>query len=322
MKHHQLKHLRTGLALALAVAAIGVAAQPAAATVTTTGHTGSGAPALAKVGSRLYVAWTGTAGTATAKGLNLGYSTSNGKNIVKITNPEKTPQNEGPALDSDAGGVYLVWPAGNNGNTLTAEYYNGTGFTCRTSFAFLTTNHSPALASDPAGNRYLAWTDTAGHVNIAQLDATTCATSNLMSLRSRQTLSVTSIYGPGLVYDTSGSSNLGWVLSWVVGDASHTVKVASYNGSTTLTNLSQVTTPVGATSGPALTSMDSDLYILFRGSDNNLYVGYSEGCVPTCFGSQNWGSAVTSGIGVVAKGFSDWAYFNAAGNLAFDSLWH
>lgn len=309
--------VRIGVAVAAVTAVAAVNVTPAAAGVLTTGHTGSGIPAITAVGPRLYVAWTGTTGTAAAKALNFGWSTANGKNIVKVTNPEKSPQNEGPALDPDGVGVYLAWPAGNNANTLTVEYFNGTAFSCRTAFTGITTAHSPALASDPSGTRYVGWTDGAGHLNIATLDSSACASTHTMVLRNRVTLADTSPFGPAMVYDDSGSSNLGIVLAWVT--PSNAISIGSYVGTTALTYRSTVDTGGGVpTSGPGLGSGDSDIYLSFRGSTNTYWLAYSEGCRPSCFHTQDFAIPVSSGIGLLNSAFS--AYFTPAGTLNFFSL--
>src|SRR6185436_2776624 len=106
-----------------ALAATVLIGTPAAAL--TTGNTGSGRPALATVGNRLYVGWAGSSGTAAAKDLVVGYSTSAGLRIVKVADNEWVPQGQGPALSGDGSGVFLAWPAGDNGNTLTAAYTTG-----------------------------------------------------------------------------------------------------------------------------------------------------------------------------------------------------
>jgi len=49
------------------VVAVFAAVRTAGAAVVSTAYTGSGTPALAQAGSRLYVAWTGSSGTSSAK---------------------------------------------------------------------------------------------------------------------------------------------------------------------------------------------------------------------------------------------------------------
>jgi len=100
--------LVTGAALAAAPQAQALA----------TGHTGSGVPAVTTVGSTLYVAWTGSTGTADAKGLNLGFSTDGGQTITKVANGQTSPQGEGPALDNDGTGVFIAWPGSDTAHTL------------------------------------------------------------------------------------------------------------------------------------------------------------------------------------------------------------
>jgi hypothetical protein len=303
--------IRVTIALTLAVATI-VPAAPADAL--TTGHTGSGRPALAVVSSRLYVAWTGSSGTAAQKQLVFGWSTSNGANITKASFTERVPQDEGPALDADAAGVYLAWPAGNNANTLTASYFNGTSFSCRTAFTGITTPHAPALASDPTGLRYLAWADNAGHLNVARLDSSSCATTHVMTLTNRVTLPDSTITGPALVWDDSGSSNLGFLLAWP--DAAHVIHVATFTG-TTLTGRSQVDSASGTATAPGLASGIADLYVSFRGAaDGHLYLGYSEGCIPTCFNSSDTGPLVAGGVGMTSDGSRIYSsYFDPTGHL-------
>lgn len=302
------------------VAAVTLAGQPADAAVVTTGHTGSGAPALAQVGDRLYVAWTGSTGTAAAKDMIVGYSTDNGRHIVKLSSRERSPQNEGPALVADprSSGVLVAWADGRASNTLTMTYYSGTAFSCRTSFAGITTPHAPALAVDPSGNTYVAWTDAAGHLNIALVTSDTCAATHVMTMVNRTVLSQTSPYGPGLIFDTTGVG-LHMLIAWVGDNAAHTITVASWVGSTSLVNTATATTTTYPTSGPSLSSVGSDLYVAFRGSNNHEYLGYSEGCFPTCFLPADTGTAVTSPIGLLASGYIT-TYFDAAGNLVVSSL--
>ncbi len=313
--------MRTGAAAAMVVLLAGLAgavlAEPAQAAVVTTWHTGSGAPALATAGGRLYVAWTGSSGTATAKEVVVGYSTDNGQSITKISAAERTRQGEGPALVADPdnpAGVVLAWADGRTGGTLTVTRYDGTAFGCRTSFTGVTTRHAPALAADSSGKLYLAWTDATDHLNVARLVFETCPTTHAMSLGSRTVLPQTSAYGPGLVFDTTGP-NLGLLIAWVARDAAHSLTVASWVGSTSLVRVTAVDI-AGAypTSGPALSSGGSDLYLAFRASDNHEHLGYSEGCYPTCFLPVDIGTVVSSAIGTQAD-FAVNGWFNANGNL-------
>jgi hypothetical protein len=306
------------LLAALAATAVG---QPGYAAVITTDHTGSGAPALAATGGRLYVAWTGSRGTPASKDLVVGYSTTNGQTINKISTAERTRQGEGPALVADPdnpAGVVLAWADGRTAGTLTATVYDGTAFGCRTAFTGLTSRHSPALAADPSGRLYLAWTDATDHLNVARLGTESCATTHTMGLSARTVLAQTAAYGPGLVFDTTGP-NLGLLIAWVARDAAHTLTVASWVGSTALVRVTTVDT-AGAypTSGPVLSSGPSDLYLAFRAGDNHEHLGYSEGCLPTCFVPADIGTAVSSGIGADAHG-AIYGWFNPAGNLVVDS---
>lgn len=215
----------------------------------------------------------------------------------------------------------MAWPDALNGNTLTAIYYNGSAFGCRTSFTGVVTPHSPGLAADGSGKLSVAWTDTTGHLNVARINAGNCSTTHNMQLTGRTVLAQTSPYGPGLVFDSTGSSNLGLVLGWVAPDDRHTVTTATWAGSATLSNISTASTTAYATSGPTLSSWVTDLYVTFRGSDNKEYRGYSEGCVPACFRPASTGAAVTSGIGAEAHA-SFFAYFNSTGNLAvYNTPW-
>jgi len=305
-------------ALAL-TAGIALAAAPSTAQALTTGHTGSGVPALTTIGNTLYIAWTGSTGTANAKGLNLGWSTDAGKTITKVANGETSPQGEGPALDNDGTGVYIAWPGSDSAHTLNIAYYNGAGFTCKTTLTGATTTYSPALAHDDSGHRYLAWTDLTGHLNVATVDSTGCATTHTMALTNRTTLPQSAAAGPALVFDTSGSSNLGLVVAWPGTDTAHTINVASYVGTTTLADQTTVggasTATASSTSPVGLTVTTADLYLGYRGTDGNLYLAYSEGCIPTCFSSGTPGPAVASGIGA-AYGPSIWlSYFDATGHL-------
>ncbi len=306
------------LLAALAGALVG---QPGYAAVITTDHTGSGAPALAYAGGRLYVAWTGSRGTVAAKELVVGYSTSNGQTINKISTAERTRQGEGPAMVADPdnpAGVVLAWADGRTGGTLTATVYDGTAFGCRTSFAGLTTRHSPALAVDSSGKLYVAWTDATNHLNVARLRTDACPITHAIGLSGRTILPQTAAYGPGLIFDTTGP-NLGLLIAWIAPDAAHTLTVASWVGSTALTRVSTVDTAGAyATSGPALSAGPSDLYLAFRASDNHEHLGYSEGCLPTCFVPADTGTAVSSAIGAEAHG-ATYAWFNPAGNLVVDS---
>ncbi|GHJ46963.1 hypothetical protein Cs7R123_43050 [Catellatospora sp. TT07R-123] len=295
------------------------AAAPASAL--TLGNTGSGRPALALVGTRMYIAWAGSSGTAAAKELVVGYSTSAGLRITKVPGTERVPQGEGAALDADGTGVYLAWPAGDNGNTLTAAYTTGAALTCRTSFAGVVSTHAPALATDPAGVRYLAWTDTAGHLNVGRLNSTACAGGGTMTLTNRVVLPETSVAGPALVYDDSGSSNLGLVLAWTPGDAAHSIQVGSFTAAATLSHRSQVNAPVGSIAAPGLSSATADLYITFRGDNGSVFYGYSEGCIPTCFYASDLGEQAAAGVGQPADGdYHYYTYFDPTGHLVISHL--
>lgn len=316
--------LRRGLMASITVmfAALAVLLVPGPAHAVTTWHTGSGRPALVDSGGRLYVAWAGSSGTAAAKELVFGYSTNIGVDITKIDSAERVAQNEGAAVDGDGTGVYVAWPAGDNANTLTAFYYSGTAKSCRTAFTGVVSPHAPALANDRAGNRYLAWTDPAGHLNVGRLDSSACATTHTLALVDRHTFADTTAYAPALMWDDSGSSNLGVVIAWTGTDAAHTVDVASYDPTTaTLIHRSTITSPVGATSAPGLASADADIYAAFRGTDGNFHFAYSEGCNPSCFNDASIGSpAISSAVGMsgAARAATRWAYFDPTGHLAIE----
>ncbi|MDI1461213.1 hypothetical protein QEZ54_09565 [Catellatospora sp. KI3] len=293
----------------------------APASALTLGNTGSGRPALALVGTRMYIAWAGSSGTAAAKELVVGYSTSAGLRITKVPGGERVPQGEGAALDADGTGVYVAWPAGDNGNTLTAAYTAGAGLTCRTAFTGVVSGHAPALATDPAGVRYLAWTDTSGHLNVGRLGSSACAGGGIMTLTNRVVLPETSVAGPALVYDDSGSSNLGLVLAWTAGDGAHSVQVGSFTGSAVLSHRSRVTAASGSTAAPGLSSATADLYITFRGDNGSVFYGYSEGCIPTCFNASDLGEQAAAGVGQPADGdYHYYTYFDPTGHLVISHL--
>jgi hypothetical protein len=290
--------------MAAAATVAAVVLMPGGADALTTGHTGSGRPGLAVAGGRLYLGWTGSTSYPTGYELDLAWSVDGGKTMMKIAQSERVPVGEGPALDADntSGGIYIAWSAQNNGNTLTAEYYSSTALSCRTAFTGVTTTHSPALVTDASGIRYIAWTDTASHLNVARLNSSACATTHTMTLTNRITLPDTSTAGPALVYDSSGSSDLGTLIAWT--NAAHVVTVATYNGTTTLTGRSTVTSPVGAVGAPGLGVAVADLYVGYVGTDGNVYWGYSEGCIPTCFYPTTTGETGISGYGL-STGNSD-----------------
>jgi hypothetical protein len=291
---------------------------PGAAGAVTTGHTGSGRPAITFSGSRMYVAWAGSSGAAATRQLVIGFSTDGGTTITKVSNSESTPQAEGPAVDGDGTGAYVAWAAGNNANTLTAAYTNGSSLTCKSSFTGIVAAHAPAMAHDPSGVRYLTWADPAGHLNVARLNSGTCP----MTLTNRVTLPDTTVAAPSIVYDSSGSSNLGLLLAWTSGDAVHSIRTATFDGTTTLTNRSQVSTPVGSTDAPGISSADADLYLTFRGTDGQVYLAYSEGCQPTCFTdhASTLGEQATGGVGQPQINNGVWyTFFDTTGHLVISS---
>jgi hypothetical protein len=144
-----------------------------------------------------------------------------------------------------------------------------------------------------------------------------------MSLTGRVTLPDTSAAGPALVYDDSGSSNLGLVLAWASGGAPAAIDVGSFDGTTTLTHRAQVTTPVGSADAPGLSSGNSDLYLSYRGTDGNVYLAYSEGCLTPCFDqhSSPTGEQATAGVGLPATDFGLFrSFFDPTGNLVIAGL--
>ena len=321
MRQHRMPTRATILAAAAVLAAT---ALPGNAAAIVTGHSGTGRPALAHAGTGpLYIGWTGTTGTATAKELDLGSSLDQGKTITKVSWTERVPQGQGPALSIGGTGVFVAWVAGNHANALTAEYYDGTALNCRTEFTGVTSPYAPAMVTDPAGVRYLAWTDTAGHLNVAHLDSSGCATTHTMRLTNRVTLPDTSVAGPALVYDSSGSSNLGVLIAWTGTEATHPIHVATYVGTATLTKRSTVPSAIGTSGAPGLGVADSDLYLGFIGTDGNVYFAYSEGCVPTCFNAAATGEDGTAGFGIDPDMNVVWsAFFDANGHLNIDNLYH
>ncbi|MEV0460211.1 hypothetical protein [Catellatospora methionotrophica] len=315
------RRLTLRLCAATIAATVLAAIGGAPASALTLGNTGSGRPALALAGARMYIAWAGSSGTAAAKQLVVGYSTSAGLRITKVAGDERVPQGEGAALDADGTGVYVAWPAGDNGNTLTVAYTTGAVLTCRTAFTGVVSAHAPALATDPAGVRHLAWTDPAGHLNVGRLNSAACATGGTMTLTHRVVLPETSVAGPALVYDDSGSSNLGIVLAWASGDAGHSIQVGSFTGSATLSHRSQVTASAGSTHAPGLSSTTADLYVTFRGDNGSVFYGYSEGCIPSCFYASDMGEQAAAGVGQPADGdYHYYTYFDPTGHLVIAHL--
>ncbi len=115
-------------------------------------------PALANLGTRLAIAWTGT-----DQHLNVG-STADGLSLVsKITSGETSDQ--GPALCFRSGTLFLAW-TGTDSHLNVVQSTDG-GITWGTKITLHdTSNTSPALACDST-NLYLAWTGTDGNLNVA-----------------------------------------------------------------------------------------------------------------------------------------------------------
>ena len=140
-----------------------------------------------------------------------------------------------------------------------------------------------------------------------------------MRLTGRVTLPDTAVAGPALVYDDSGSSNLGFVLASASGGS---VQIGSFSGGATLTHRAQVTTPVGTTDAPGLSSGNSDLYLSYRGTDGNVYLAYSEGCLTPCFDQHvsATGDQAAAGIGLPSSDFGLYrSFFDLTGHLV---IWH
>jgi hypothetical protein len=303
-----------------AVLAVVLVPSAASAASITTGHTGSGRPALAFASDRLYVAWAGSSGTAAAKELVIGYSTSKGLRVTKIANGELTPANEGPALSADGSGVYVAWAAGNNHRTLTAAYTTGRALSCRTAFTGVVAVHAPAMATDLWGVRYLAWIDPGSHLNVARLDSSACVTTQRMALTNRVTLADTAVGAPALVYDDNvQSSNLGLVVAWPTGNA---IGIGSFTGGATLAHRTQVSAP-GSADGVGLSSGNADLYLSYRGPDGKVYLAYSEGCTTACFDQHvsATGEQASGGVGLPSVSFGLFrSFFDLSGHLVIVSL--
>lgn len=317
------RRLCTISATVVSLLCLAVSASPSAS-ATALGNTGSGRPALSHAGGRLYIGWTGSSGDPAAKDLNVGWSTSRGVRIQKILVGEKSPVNEGPALvDNGTGsqggngtGVYIAWAAGNNANTLTAEFFDGTSLSCRTSFAGVVTPHSPALTRDNNGKRYIAWADPNSHLNVAVLDTSGCAAGRPMTLVDRVVLPDTTVAGPSLAQDNS-SANLGIMLAWTGTDARRTINVATFNGTSTLTLRGTVEQTTPAAGSPILVSSSSDNYLMYRGIDGSAYLGYSEGRFPPFFSfiAALPTPGLASDIGADSPDVGFKGYFDTTGHL-------
>jgi len=316
---------RKPLAFGFASAVVGAALclTPASASALATGHSGSGRPALAQVGSLLYVAWTGTSGGSGSKQINLGYTQDGGKDMAKVVTTPVTPQNAGPALLGDGIGVDMAWADGNNADTLTIGYYPGSGnaLTCVTAFPGDTTVHSPALTADQSGNEYLAWTNASGAIEIGDLDTSACATGGSATLTNVVTLDDSAASGPALVYDTT-DAGLGVVVAWTQPGTEGTIGVGSFNGTSTLTNQTTVSSPVGSAYEVGLSTSISDLYMTYTGTDGSIYLAYSEGCIPSCFNASSTGATGASGVGMDSSPDTTtyYAYFDQTGQLNIDSF--
>ena len=284
-----------GVIAALTATGLGASSASADPSTVVTGHTGSGKPTMAAGDGRLYVAYAGSSGASATKELIFAYSTSPANQapvLTKIANGERLPEGSGPALDDNrqtlygpfGPGVFLAWPDGNAGNTLTAAYYKGTGLVCPTAFNRISTPFSPAMAHDLSGHRYLAWTDSAGLLNVAQLNSTGCAGPNTLSLVNRTTLHDVSLTGPALGWDENVCcSFLGIMLGWV--DRGHDLRIATYDDTPVLKKRAGVDSPVDVVGAPDLISQDSDNYLAWRGVNGHVFSAHSQGCTPSCFQS-------------------------------------
>jgi hypothetical protein len=169
-----------------------------------------------------------------------------------------------------------------------------------------------------SGHRYLAWTDSAGLLNIGRLDSSNCATTNTMSLVNRTTLHDVSLTGPALSWDENVCcSFLGIMLGWV--DRGRAVRIASYDDTPVLKYRATVTSPVLASGAPDLVSQDSDNYLAWRGVNGHVYSAHSQGCQPACFQSPDNEVVSTGTGGVGAQGVYLRAWFDATGHLVFHS---
>jgi hypothetical protein len=113
------------------------------------------------------------------------------------------------------------------------------------------------------------------------------------------------------------------VLAFAGGDAAGTIRIGSFDGSATLTHRAQVTTPVGSADAPGLSSGNSDLYLSYRGTDGNVYLAYSEGCLTPCFDqhSSPTGEQATAGIGMPSSDAALYrSFFDPTGHLVIWSL--
>jgi hypothetical protein len=205
----------------------------------------------------------------------------------------------------------MAWPDARHGNTLTIVYYNGSAFSCRTGFTGLATGHSPALAVDPSGKLYAAWTDTAGHLNAALIIPDTCATNatHTMTMLNRQVFAPTSAYGPGLIFD----ANLHMTLAYVTSDAAHAVNLASWGGGSTLASFGTVALDTRAMSNPTTSIVAGSSRLVFLGANGFGYFASIAGCA-NCSFAGNIGLQIGSGLGSEAAG-GHYAFFNSAGKL-------
>ncbi|WP_370081026.1 hypothetical protein [Streptacidiphilus sp. MAP12-16] len=251
--------------------------------------------------------------------MNLGWTTDGGQTITRVTGGETTLPGEGPALDSDGRGVFVAWT--NSTYTLTIAYYDGTALTCKTRLSGVISPHSPALANDGSGTRYVAWADGTGHLNFAKVNSANCRSPGTITLTRRNRLPNTTVAGPALVNDST-SAGLGIVVAWAGTDSAHTLNVASYVDSATLAHKVSVAPnpPAASASAPGLASASSDLYLGFRGTDGKVYTAYSEGCIPSCFSAGTDGTLAGSPVGMTGGQHTWLSYFDSGGRLVLKSF--
>lgn len=287
------------------------------ATATADTDIGAGRPGLASAGGRLYMGWAASTATSGTQPLGLGWTADGGSTVIRIVDAERVPAGEGPAIAADGAGVDMAWADGNTTGLLTAARLDGPTINCRTTFAAVTTLHSPALVTTAAGIQYLAWTDTTGHVNVGELDSSTCADTQAMTLNHRITLTGTvSAAGPAMIGDGAGDG-LAVLVAWT--DLSGMVNVGTYGGTGTLTDPVRVMTPVGVAGAPGLGATASDLYLGFVGTDGIIYHAYSEGCAPACFHVTATATHAVSGYGMASDAGMVWAaYFDTGHHLRFE----
>jgi hypothetical protein len=118
----------------------------------------SGGPALASLGPRVAVAWTGT-----DQHLNVA-TTADGLSLVsKVTTAETS--DHGPSLCFRSGTLFLAWTGTDSHLNVVQSTDGGLTWGSKTTLPD-TSDASPALACD-SSNLYLAWTGTDGQLNVS-----------------------------------------------------------------------------------------------------------------------------------------------------------